>query len=365
MTVIISMIIIAVLVSMMFFLLVRNFRNKSMVGIKHRMAVSFLGLTLVLLLVELVSGESSCMRMSVDMLFPMLALMGLASPVWEPKFTRMLCIYSVSAQITIMFLQILDYVGVIGIMGETAYRAVLYFNVPVSVLMLIAGTWRRMRDVRSVIKGSTVLTNLGLSVDLVYVAMYMLVAWLMTLSFSCSGAVMLAIDAFAALVAAGTLAALCVRSTYDSLFVLMHEQENRIFESMKVSQVEMSNGKKNDAYRELYERIVEYFEQERPFLDNKLTISDVARVVFSNKLYISRAISQYTGRNFCQFVNYYRISYSKECFKNNPDLRVTEMAQMSGFNSVVSYNTAFRLFMDENPGDWCRKERQKIRRNKK
>ena len=44
---------------------------------------------------------------------------------------------------------------------------------------------------------------------------------------------------------------------------------------------------------------------------------------------------------------------------------VNELAEMSGFNSVVSYNMAFRLFMNENPSDWCRKERQKIRKKKK
>lgn len=118
-------------------------------------------------------------------------------------------------------------------------------------------------------------------------------------------------------------------------------------------------------YRQLYDRIVEYFERDKPFLDNNLTINDVVKVVFSNKVYISRAISQFTGRNFCQFVNYYRISYSKDCFRENPELKITEMAEMSGFNSVVTYNMAFRLFMNENPSDWCRKERQKIRKKKK
>ena len=144
----------------------------------------------------------------------------------------------------------------------------------------------------------------------------------------------------------------------------MRERETRILESLKISQVEMANGVKPDAYRDLYDRILEYFETERPFLNNNLTMNDIVKVVFSNKTYISRVISLYTGRNFCQFVNYYRVAYAMERFRDNPSLRVAEMAMKSGFNSVVSFNMAFRLFMNENPSDWCRRERQRIVRRK-
>ena len=135
---------------------------------------------------------------------------------------------------------------------------------------------------------------------------------------------------------------------------------------MKISYVEFSNdGSKDDEqYKDIYERVVAYFEESKPFLNGDLTINDVVKVVFTNKLYISRAISQYTGRNFCQFVNYYRVTYSVQLFRNNPDLKIVELANASGFNSVVSFNMAFRLYMNENPSDWCRKERLQAIRNK-
>ena len=101
------------------------------------------------------------------------------------------------------------------------------------------------------------------------------------------------------------------------------------------------------------------------YLNSSLTINDVVKVVFTNKLYISRAISQFTGRNFCQFVNYYRVTYSVRTFRDNPALKVAELALMSGFNSVVSFSMAFRLYMGESPSDWCRKERSRLIRRKK
>ena len=162
-----------------------------------------------------------------------------------------------------------------------------------------------------------------------------------------------------------SLLALASRAAMDKIFVLMTEQECRIFESMKVSHVEVSNRMKPDIYKDLYDRVVDYFESQMPFLNNSLTINDVAKVVYSNKLYISRAISQQTGRNFCQFVNYYRVAYSIEAFRNNPDLKINDMSEVCGFNTTVSFNMAFRLFMGENPSDWCRKERLKLMKKKK
>ena len=161
--------------------------------------------------------------------------------------------------------------------------------------------------------------------------------------------------------------ALSARISNDSVFIFWSRQERRIVESMKISSVEISPGglKADDGYKEIYERIVALFENDRMYLNSSLTINDVVKVVFTNKLYISRAISQFTGRNFCQFVNYYRVTYSVRTFRDNPDLKVAELALMSGFNSVVSFSMAFRLYMGESPSDWCRKERSRLIRRKK
>jgi phosphoglucomutase len=54
-----------------------------------------------------------------------------------------------------------------------------------------------------------------------------------------------------------------------------------------------------------------------------------------------------------------------DSFRNNPTLKVAELSSLSGFNSVVSYTSAFRLFMNETPSEWCRKERSKLLKTKK
>lgn len=114
---------------------------------------------------------------------------------------------------------------------------------------------------------------------------------------------------------------------------------------------------KSEAVKELYGRIVDLFDADKPYLIDGITVSEVARMLFTNKVYVSRAINDYTGKNFCQFVNYYRVQYAVKIFNENPYLKVGDLSDMSGFHTLVSFNMAFRLIMNESPSEWCRKVR--------
>ena len=61
-----------------------------------------------------------------------------------------------------------------------------------------------------------------------------------------------------------------------------------------------------------------------------------------------------SGSNFCQFVNYYRVKYSKELMRGNPGKKMIEVALSSGFNSVVTFNMAFKLNENLTPSEWLR-----------
>ncbi len=358
-----SLMIIVTLFSMMIFLIIRNARYKAFNEPKNRLALGLLAADLILLILESFVAEDICLRISFDMMPVLLSFMLLNSSVWRTRFVRNICLGSIAFLLLLICIRILCMIGLVQAVPIAVCRTMMSVSSLCISILLLWGIWERVRDIKTVMKGGTVQSNLDLSVDLVYALLIISIPALASLSVIYAGAAVL--QAVVALFALSLLIALGLRLACESFFAVLHEHERRIVESMKISQVELVNGVREGTYRELYDRIVTYFEEEKPFLDSRLTINDVVRVVFSNKVYISRAISQFTGRNFCQFVNYYRIAYSKECFRMNPDLKITALAEMSGFNSVVSYNMAFRLFMEENPSDWCRKERQKIRRKKK
>lgn len=117
----------------------------------------------------------------------------------------------------------------------------------------------------------------------------------------------------------------------------------------------------NEASKSIYDRLVMMFEDEKLYLDPDLNLTYVARKLFTNKVYLSKTISLYSGKNFCTFVNNYRVRHALEVFRNDPYLRVGQLAQISGFRSVPAFNIAFRGCLDSSPSEWCRNYREKLK----
>ena len=364
MTEIVALIFIMTLLLMMAYLVLRRVRHKDLEEAGDNVAPAVLLVNSCLFVSDCSVGGDIAGRISLDLMLLLIPLMLLSSSIWNKRVTYRICMWSAYVQIVMAICYLLCRFGFLQVASHKFYIIGISSVSIMNATLVWWGTWIRINNIRNVMRSGTVLNSLGLELELIYAVAIQTLAVLIAVSLvmrDCSTYAVW-IPSFLELI---LVIAFCVRISEGSLFVVMHDYERRIMESLNISQAEIASGCKKDSYRELYDRLVEYFETDKPYLDSRLSINDVVKTVFSNKVYISRAISQYTGRNFCQFVNYYRIMYSVECFRSNPELKVTDMSEMSGFNSVVSYNTAFRLFMNENPSDWCRKERYKIRNKKK
>lgn len=110
--------------------------------------------------------------------------------------------------------------------------------------------------------------------------------------------------------------------------------------------------------RTIYCRFLNLMEEKELFLDPSLNIVDAARMIFTNRNYLGKAISVYGGRNYCSLVNSYRIRYAVEAFRKNPYLRIGQMVEMSGFRTPGSFTLAFRLEMKKSPSEWCNEYRE-------
>ncbi len=220
------------------------------------------------------------------------------------------------------------------------------------IALLLCGMIGNMKNVKFLMRNGTVWATVSQSVDVAYFCFIIL------------GMVLIReeLPALSVICLAGVICGIAFRIRSDLKFLIWQNQETAIVESMKLTSLTSASDSSHidDVYKELYERIVTYFELKKPYLNSDLTINDLVKVLYSNKLYISKAISQFTGRNFCQFVNYYRIAHSMECFRKNPELKIHELATGNGFNSVVSYSMSFRLFMGETPSEWFRKEKSRL-----
>ncbi len=109
--------------------------------------------------------------------------------------------------------------------------------------------------------------------------------------------------------------------------------------------------------------LMSLFEKERLYLNVDVKIANVALMIGTNKTYLSRALNTRLSKNFCQFVNYYRIKEVCALYIDNPELEIRELAEQCGFNSASNFSIVFKYNTGFTPGDWCRIIKQKIENN--
>lgn len=364
MEIFIAAILIMMSLSLATFQLIRNTKYRELAERRQRLMSVVLYVNAGLLLLDLSAGGSGLgTRFLLDMMLTVIAVSLLSSSLWTTSQARPVVLSVIGLQALLSMYHILCISSLSTLPGSQFFRVSAIISALVYVFLFLWGIWMRLREVRSVMQSGTVWGALTFAVDAFYV---LVVITEFMIAVHADSADSFLLEMMTILIA-GAVAGYAIRIACDNVFVLLQRHERRIVESMKISPVEVAGicQREDDIYKDIYDRVLEHFEKDKPFLNGNLTINDVVGVVFTNKLYISRAISQYTGRNFCQFVNYHRIMYSVACFRENSELKVAELWPMCGFNSIVSYNMAFRLFMGENPSDWCRKEKIRLSRKEK
>ena len=368
MSVFLAILIMMTTISVGIFLVVRVVKNEYPSTEKVRIALlHFVAVTLMHLSNILCGGDSLLLRLPLDMLVALFPMLIVVSSVWEEQSANKLSSYLTMFVWILTLFHILEYIGLFSVLAPINF---IYLTGVVSILIcfvFLFAIFLRLREIREIMRNGNVWSSVCLTMDFVYLLtiVVFVTALLISTRLSTTGAYI--VSGIVALLMTVEHVALGIRAGSDSLFVICHRHERRIVESMKISQTEVQqdSSKIDDMYKNLYMRVVNLFETDKPYLNSELTINDIVKDTFTNKLYISRAISQFTGRNFCQFVNYYRVLHSIQIFRENPNLKVIEMATKSGFNSTVSFSAAFRLYMSESPSDWCRREKLKITRRKK
>ena len=102
----------------------------------------------------------------------------------------------------------------------------------------------------------------------------------------------------------------------------------------------------------LMARITTQMEVEHLFLKPGLTKDDVARAVGSNSRYVSDCINSVAGCSFIDYINGYRIRYAQRLLYENPDMRLSEISEESGFSSEITFYRNFKARTGLTPGEW-------------
>ncbi len=108
----------------------------------------------------------------------------------------------------------------------------------------------------------------------------------------------------------------------------------------------------NIVSNQLAHKLTVLFEKDKLYLATDININNVARLVSSNKTYVSRVLNDVLGKNFRDFVNYYRIMDAMKLCESEPELEIYEIYTRCGFRNIASFNTAFKLNTGYTPGVW-------------
>ena len=129
--------------------------------------------------------------------------------------------------------------------------------------------------------------------------------------------------------------------------------EEEVIENTKYEK----SGLKPDTYDEYVDKIMEYMQVKKPYLDSSFSIQKMSEDLQIPKFYITQVLNESLHKNFYTFVNDFRIEEVKTIIKKDTDHKYTllSLAFDAGFNSKTSFNTTFKKYTGKTPSQY-RKE---------
>lgn len=106
--------------------------------------------------------------------------------------------------------------------------------------------------------------------------------------------------------------------------------------------------------QQLFDEIKSVIQEQELFKNPELSIYDVSKILNINKTYISYVINTEANENFNSFINKYRIEESKKMLLDNKydNYTIEAIANLVGFHSKSSFNTAFKKQIGITPSDY-------------
>lgn len=219
-----------------------------------------------------------------------------------------------------------------------------------TVVYTLVRTARKYSRVRLLFSNNAVKNEVEDRAGLLYVCLYQFVAVLSVLSMSRE-----VLQWPVASVAAILYAVLYVKAYTGYTMMISPKRERKIDDMLKAS---LQGGFKTEDEHEiarmkaLYERCEDLMSTKKPFLDPDFSLEDLALTMFTNKVFLSRTVNSFSGRNFRQYINYHRIQYALSLLSKDPKLKITELSVLAGFNTPVSFTMAFKLNVGQTPSDY-------------
>lgn len=104
------------------------------------------------------------------------------------------------------------------------------------------------------------------------------------------------------------------------------------------------SGLREQLAEEYLDQLLNYMQDKKPYLQNELSIQELAEAVGIQKHHLSRIINERLNKNFYDFINDYRVEEAKRLLLNPAFRHYTTLAIAleAGFSSKATFNAVFK-----------------------
>ncbi len=154
------------------------------------------------------------------------------------------------------------------------------------------------------------------------------------------------------------------RSRSEKILTLLFRRDRQLARMEELTETSPPPGSEiaaDDARSQLYVRILETMEKEKPYCNPDFSLQMLADMVGSNTKYVSAAINDVSGKNFRSFINEYRIRVARERLAdmtNYGNLTIQSIAESVGFVSQSAFHVAFKKITGMTPAVYQRMARK-------
>ncbi len=122
------------------------------------------------------------------------------------------------------------------------------------------------------------------------------------------------------------------------------------FPAVKYRKSSLSEENKDD----ILKKIKHEMEQGSYFTNSLASLSGLARQINESPHHVSQVINEKMNRNFFEMLAFYRVEHAKKLIRQDKHGKITveELAELVGYNSKSSFNSAFKKYSSKTPSEY-------------
>lgn len=112
--------------------------------------------------------------------------------------------------------------------------------------------------------------------------------------------------------------------------------------------------KNDEAFKQLSKRILEYFDNEKPYLQQNFSLTQLAIALNIPQHHVSYCFSEFLGTTFTKLRTIKRIAYAQTLLKEGitKDFTIEKVAELSGFSSRSTFFSSFKEQTGMTPAEY-------------